>query len=200
MYFVPELLGAVTFDATLTNRFDGLVDGYDFGLPPLGGDFAMGWRQYLEGWGQAALGANLGLGFQASGDDREPLVLHPRVELTGRLRGLSPEFFSFGIGVYAQVGPVYLDGGQPPDEFPELAGASSGWSWAVGVETGPGKLVNLAPYVFGELSARIGFEVIRLRGLEVHTVTGGLRLGFDWAFLDPTPSDPPEEPRATPPD
>lgn len=191
VYFVPELLGAFALDLSLTNRFDGFVEGYDLGLPALGGDLGVGWRHYLDPWGQAAVGLTLGLGFQHASDDRKPEVLHPRLGVSGRLRGLSPEFLSFTLGLYAEVGPVFLDGGRPPADFPQLAGESRGLAWSVGVETGPGKLFSLAPYVFGEVVARIGLETVQIGGVEVHSLMGGLRLGFDWAVLDPSPSDPP---------
>lgn len=194
VYLVPELLGGFALDLSLTNRFDGVVEGYDLGLPALGGDLGVGWRHYLDPWGQAALGLTLGLGFQHTADDRKPEVLHPRLELSGRLRGFSPEFLSFSLGVYAEVGPVFLDGGRPPPDFPQLAGESRGLAWSVGVETGPGKLFSLAPYVFGEVVARIGLESVRVGGVEVHSLMGGLRLGFDWAVMDPSPADPPTPP------
>lgn len=195
MYFVPELLGAATLDLQLTNRFDGLVDGYDLGLPAVGGDFAVGWRHYLDPWGQAALGVNVGFGFQSDSDDpRRPSVYHPRVGLSGRLRGLSEDFLSFTLGLYVEAGPVLLDGGLPPPDFPDLAGASSGGAWAVGIETGPGKLFWLSPYIFGEVTARIGLESVRIGGVTVNSLTAGLRLGLDWALLDSTPSAPPDEP------
>lgn len=183
MYFVPELLGAFTFDAALTSRFDGTIDGYDLGLPGLGGDFGLGWRHYLDGWGAAALGANVGLGFWHAQDDRRPEVLHPRLSLQGRLRGISPTFLTFGLGVYAEAGPVFLSGGRPPPDFPDLAGAERGFSWSAGVETGPGKLVSLSPWVFGEVMARVGVESTTIEGRTVSSLTAGLRLGFDWTVL-----------------
>ena len=195
LYFVPELLGAATLDLALTNRFDGFVDGYALGLPEVGGDVALGWRHYLDPWGQASLGLNVGLAFQVARDERRPTVYHPRLGFGGRLRGLSEEFMSFALGVYAEAGPVLLEGGLPPPDFPELAGEASGLAWSVGIETGPGRLFFLSPYVFGELTARIGLESVLVGGVSVQSLTGGLRLGFDWAVLDPTPSEPPDEPR-----
>jgi hypothetical protein len=164
------------------------VDGYDLGWPELGFEVAAGWRHYLDPWGQAALGLNLGYALQPAGDPGTPTVHHPRLQLTGRIRGFSQTFSSFSLGVFADVGPVFLSGGRAPADFPALAGASTGLSWSVGVETGPGKLVGLGPYVFGELTARIGLEVAEVGGVQVRSVMAGLRLGVDWAFVDPNPA------------
>jgi hypothetical protein len=190
VWFVPELLGAVSLDLAAGQRFEGVVDTYDLGWPPLGFEVAGGWRHYLDPWGQAALGLNLGYAVQASGDAESPTVHHPRLQLTGRIRGFSETFTGFSLGVYADVGPVFLSGGLAPEDFPALAGESTGLAWSVGVETGPAKLVGMGPYVFGEIAARIGLEVVDLAGVQVRSVTAGLRLGFDWAFVDVDGSPP----------
>jgi hypothetical protein len=195
MYFIPELVGALTLDAALTSRFDGLIDGYDLGLPATGGDVALGWRHYLDPWGRGSLGVNLGLAFQPGGG-REPGVYQPRLGVTGRVRGLGENLFTGALGIYAELGPVLLDGGLPPTDFPELAGKSTGFAWSVGAETSIGRLVHLSPYVFGDVSARIGVEAMRVGGISVTSFVAGLRLGFDWAFLDPHPEVEPPGPGA----
>ena len=181
------MVGAPTLDVALTSRMPGVISGVDLGLPTLGGDVALGWRQYLEPWGQAALGLNLGLGWQSASDARRPFVYHPRLGVTARIRGLNEGFFSAEIGLYGEVGPLLLDGGQAPADLPELAGVDRGLSWSMGVETGPGALVHLAPAVFAEVSARLGVEFVRLGGLETQSVTAGLRVGLEWGVLDPSP-------------
>lgn len=193
IYFVPQLLGALSFDLAAGQRFDGLVDTYDLGWPSTAFEVAAGWRHYLDPWGQAALGLNLGYAFQPSGDADAPTVHHPRLQLTGRIRGFSETFTGFSMGAFADIGPVFLSGGRAPADFPALAGESTGLSWSVGVETGPGKLVGMGPYVFGEITARIGLEVADVGGIQTRSVVAGLRLGFDWAFLDPEPPGDPSD-------
>ena len=186
IFFVPELRGAFTLDLVLENRFGNLIDPYSFDWQPLGGAVALGWRHYLDGWGQTSIGANLGMGFEpGGGDESVPSIYHPRVGVSVRLRGLSPDFMSFTLGLYGEVGPLFIDGGAPPRDFPELDGESTGLGWAVGLETGPGMLTYLSPYIFGELTGRLGLEVVRVGGIDVRQVIAGVRLGFDWAMLKP---------------
>ncbi len=187
LVFVPELRGAFTLDLGLTNRFNGVIAGQRFELPPLGFDLGLGWRHYLDPWGRFSLGANLGVGLAGSGDPARPSVVHPRVATLFRFRGFDDAFDSFTLGLFADVGPMVLRGASslPPADFPTIRPETTGVAASFGLETGPGMLASQAPYIFGEACARVGVEVVELGGFTVWSIVAGVRVGLDWARPDP---------------
>lgn len=185
MLFVPELSGAFDLNLGFRQRFDGILEGRDLNLPPLAIDLGLGYRRYIDPWGRLSLGGDLGVGLGPTQAEGQASTVHPRLELQLRARGFNDDFQSFALGLYAEAGPLVLRGDAvaPPPDFPELSGRGTGVQAGFGLETGPGLLASLAPYLFAEASGRLGVEIVSLGGFEVWSVVAGIRLGLEWAQL-----------------
>lgn len=177
-FFVPELLGAATFDVTFEGRFDEVLEDGHLGLPSNALKFHAGYLHYLEPHGRLAVGGYLGGGFSLVDDPERPQVVRLDAGATVRLRGISADFFHASLAAFVEGGPLLLDRAPPGAETEETRALR----WATGVEIGPGLLWFLDPYIFGESLARLGVESVHFGGQQVWSVFAGMRLQFDFAL------------------
>lgn len=170
LLFVPELDGALDFGVEARSAIErfALTDTAPAATPTVVAGH-LGYRRYLEPHGRVVLGGYLAAGIGTEQPGRVSTV-HLDAGVALHLRAVSPDFFYWVFGGFAEAGPVLPRGDR-----------GAGLRWAVGLESGPGLLWFLDPYLFADVTGRIGVQSIRLAGVEHTALFAGLRMSFDLA-------------------
>ncbi|MCA9538155.1 MAG: hypothetical protein KC620_04675 [Myxococcales bacterium] len=173
--FVPAFFGGVFGDMTIEARFDGWLADDDVPFDADALTFHLGYLHYIDGHGRLSLGGYLGSAWSRDEGIAET-VGFKRLDLGAlvRLRAISDQFLHWSAAAFLEAGPVWLD------RVPEGRSGDVAARWAFGVETGPGLLWHVAPYLFAETLGRIGLESSHYGGVQVWTVTAGLRIAFEY--------------------
>ena len=180
LLWVPALWGAVTLDAGLCGRFPRLLAQPAHDLPTQLFQANVGYLHYLDGHGRGAVGGYVGAAFSLPEDLPGPRITRVDFGAAARLRGISPDFFHFTLAGFAEVGLLVVQD-RPVDPLGGAVPAdAAGVRWAAGVETGPGLLYHLDPFLFAEVVGRLGVEAVHLEGLTTWSIIGGLRVVFDF--------------------
>ena len=176
---VPPLRGAVVVEAGLEGRL-GLLRPPVEALPETLFRGQLGYLHYLRPHGQLALGGVVAVASSLA-DGAEPLPEIARVDFSAvlRARPTSVDFFTWTVGAALEGGPVVIR------HRPGGARDSLGTRVAAVLETGPGLLWHLSPYLFAQSLGRLGVEWAEVDGERSFTVIGGLTLTFDLAFRAP---------------
>ncbi len=181
-FFVPPFWGAFTLDVGLDGRFDGVVQETDHNLPEQSLRVGAGYLYYLDGHGTWSLGPYLSSGL-AFGDEARAPTASVDLGLRLRRRSLNATYQFISLGAWVEGGSMVVGQPGPCSSDPQCtpSPSSRGWRVAAGLETGPGLLLFLDPYIFGELVARVGVETVYLDG-RVTALTAGLRMAFDFGL------------------
>ena len=110
------------------------------------------------------------------GDDA---LLSLGLDFAVNARFYNDQFWFFNVGGVAVVDAL---------RYTALNGAEEwGWRAGLGLETGPGLLWFLDPYLFGETAGYIGFDYTQIGDLGGWGISGRFSVRFDWAIRkDPT--------------
>lgn len=177
IYLVPELIGAFTLSVEYGSRLDtfALLSGPTPIVPGTSVSARAGWRQYLDPWGRLNLGLYGGVGRSISGfgDDRAAIYEEATLGLSLQRRSMSPSFVYIISGLYAEGGALWVEDGSRD---------LTGHRWAAGLESGIGGLAYVEPYVFAEMSGRLGVEGVSIDGLNSTALTASLRISFDFCI------------------
>ena len=197
LYFVPELGGAVTVAAQYQARFDVGLDRSAQSLAEETVALHGGYRHYFDGWGRRSAGVYFGGAMtpQMSDDGgrdrfafpadpgRPPPLYRLDLGVTFQLRPTSEAFVTWTLATFAETSLLFVrgepDGRYEEDLYPPH---SMGFRGAAGVETGPGVLLHLSPYVFTTSTARVGLEWVFFERVPVVSLMASMRVEFDFAL------------------
>ncbi len=182
LLWVPALWGAVTVELGVEGRFPGVLGGEGLALPTELLKGGVGYLHYVDGHGRLGLGGYVVAAFSLPGDAGGERLTRLDVGLAARRRFISHDFFHLTLGVFTELGPVVLQDRPVDPEGGVVPEDASGVRWAAGVETGPGLLYHLDPFLFAEVVARLGVEAVHLEGVTEWTVIGALRVVFDFTL------------------
>ncbi|MCB9538164.1 MAG: hypothetical protein H6704_18060 [Myxococcales bacterium] len=182
LLWVPALWGAVTVEFGVEGRYPGMLGDERLTLPTELLKGGVGYLYYVDGHGRLGLGGYVVAAFSLAGDGGGERLTRVDFGLAARRRFISHDFFHLTLGAFTEVGPVVLQDRPVDPEGGVVPEDASGVRWAAGVETGPGLLYHLDPFLFAEVVARFGVEAVNLEGITEWTVIGALRVVFDFTL------------------
>ncbi|MBU0553905.1 hypothetical protein KKF91_06990 [Myxococcota bacterium] len=177
LYFVPELRGAYTLDLGLDAH---LKDRLPLSTRHL--TARVGYLHYLRGHGEGAVGLYLsgGLGLEGAEAARaDTYRLGGGLKLRARFMNAAFQHISYGL--FAEGEALFLsDRPETQVGYQVERPAANGHRLAAGLTFGPGALIGLGPFVWGELGSRLGYERVQIGAARSDAFYLSLSFDFDW--------------------